>query len=664
MKSRKLRGKTSGAKPLPDGDKDVSVLRQLIGSGADVQLEICARHIIARRQNHPFALKALAVALMRQNRYREALNLLGATARLYRQDAELLSNMGICHAVLLEWARAIECFNTAIEIDNTNPETYKNQGTAYLRMNRWMDAASCFLHAVELEQGEDHGTVFNLGVSIEQAGRRLESAEIFRELIEEHPDNLTYLSQHIGNALKLSNWSGLLIDLRRWHSLVQEHKASGSANPFLLFSFPDTTAEQHCLYAQAHAKTLISIPEERLAPLLAKADAIPGRRLRVGYLSADFRNHPVGHVLPEVIERHNRDVFEIFAYSAWSDDGSDIRKRLEQAFDHFVSIENLTDPLAAQCIKDDRIDILVDLQGWTAYERAQMLALRPAPVQVGWLGFAGTCGCRGLNDYLIGDPIVTPADQAGHYVELIAHLPNCYLPVDSTRAVGIPPARSVAGLPEGRFVFCSFNANYKINPAVFDCWCRILRACDDSVLWLSDTNEVAKTNLWQEAAQRGIDKNRVIFAPRIDSYSDHLARVALADLALDPFPYNSHSTGVDTLWAGVPMLSLLGVAFPGRVGASLLSSAKLPDLIVDSVDDYVERAIELYRKRDDLATLRSRLAAAHHGAPLFDMARFTKDLEELYSRMWHDTCYASRGPVYRVPSVRPIPPNLAEEACP
>jgi predicted O-linked N-acetylglucosamine transferase (SPINDLY family) len=280
----------------------------------------------------------------------------------------------------------------------------------------------------------------------------------------------------------------------------------------------------------------------------------------------------------------------------------------------------------------------VDLHGWTSLGRPEVLALRPAPVIANWLGYAGTLGHPRLADYIIGDPVVTPIGEADDYTEKIAQLPRCYLPYDTKRPVGSPPDRVSAGLPEQGFVFCCFNNVYKINPEVFDLWCRILAACPGSVLWLSGRRESAKSNLRREAELRGIAPERIVFAPSVEGHAEHLARISLADLALDPFPYNSHSTGLDTLWAGVPMVALRGDTFAGRVGASMLEAADLSRLVAASAEEYFLIATRLFEQPAELQAYRRILANGRERRDLavFDMAGFTRDLESLYRRMWHN----------------------------
>jgi len=299
----------------------------------------------------------------------------------------------------------------------------------------------------------------------------------------------------------------------------------------------------------------------------------------------------------------------------------------------FRDIRELSDRAAAALIADDGIDILVDLKGYTQHSRLEITALRPAPVIVSWLGYPGTLGHARLADYLIGDAMVTPPEHAGHFSETLALMPHCYFPTDRQRAIGSKPGRAEAGLPEKGFVFCSFNQSVKFNPASFDVWCRLLSDVPGSVLWLLAPSAPAIANLRREALTRGADADRLIFAP-LKPLTEHLGRLQLADLALDTYPYTSHTTGTDALWAGVPLVSRIGDTFVGRVAASLLNTVGLPELVTESWESYFSLAKTLALAPQGLAAIRQKLADRRLTSPLFDTLRFTRDLERLYSRVW------------------------------
>ncbi len=356
------------------------------------------------------------------------------------------------------------------------------------------------------------------------------------------------------------------------------------------------------------------------------------RRLRIGYLSADFHEHATAYLIAGLLESHDRQAFEIFAYSYGPNDPSPMRQRLKSACAHFVSIGTMSDREAAACIHADGIHILVDLKGYTQHARTAILTYRPAPIQAQFLGYPGTMGTR-IVDYLIADRFVVPESQFHHYDEHIVHLPDCYQPNDPQRVIGATPTRTAAGLPATGMVFCSFNETYKITPTMFDIWMRLLQSAAGSVLWLLASNTQAPDNLRREAQARDVDPHRLIFAPRLP-YAAHLGRLALADLVLDTLPYNAHTTASDALWSGVPVLTCPGETFASRVAGSLLQTMGLPELITDSLEHYERKARELAEHPEVLAGLKVKVREHRRTSPLFDAVRFARHLESAYRAMW------------------------------
>jgi predicted O-linked N-acetylglucosamine transferase (SPINDLY family) len=356
-------------------------------------------------------------------------------------------------------------------------------------------------------------------------------------------------------------------------------------------------------------------------------------KLRVAYLSTDFRSHPVGFAIVAPLEHHDRSRLEVTAISMGPDDGSQIRQRIEAAVDRFIDIRTMDDAHAAATLRDLEIDIAVDLNGYTGDRRPGILALKPAPVQVNYLGFPGTMAAPFI-DYIIADPIVIPEENRSFYSEKVAYLPHSYLPYDRSRAIAeAPSSRREQGLPETGFVFASFNRLDKITPEIFAVWMRLLENVDGSVLWIPKGDPAAISNLRRQAAASGIAPQRVVFARYEKRPEDHLARQRLADIFLDTLPYNAHSTANDALWAGLPVLTCRGRAFPARVAASLLHTIGLPELVTSSLTEYEQRALELARNPSLLQAIRDKLARNRETAPLFNIAGFTRDLESVYAAM-------------------------------
>lgn len=357
-------------------------------------------------------------------------------------------------------------------------------------------------------------------------------------------------------------------------------------------------------------------------------------KIRVAYLSTDFRSHPVGVTIVAPLEHHDKSRFEITALSLHPGDTGETRRRIEAAVNHFVDARPMGDVSAAALLHDMEIDIAVDLNGLTGSRRAGILLRRPAPVQVNFLGFPGTMAAPYM-DYIIADPVVIPADNQAFYTEKIAYLPHAYLPYDRHRQISeTPSSRTAEGLPETGFVFASFNSLHKISPEIFDVWMRLLKAIEGSVLWIPGSDPKVIANLRREAAVRAVAPERIVFARYAKRTEDHLARQRLADLFLDTFPYNAHTTASDALWVGLPVLTCQGQAFQARVAASLLRAIGLPELVTTSLADYEKRALELVRDPDQLAAIRKRLAGNRDSTPLFDVVQFTRDLESAYVAMW------------------------------
>jgi protein O-GlcNAc transferase len=429
----------------------------------------------------------------------------------------------------------------------------------------------------------------------------------------------------LGARLTLCDWAGFDGDVERLRTSARSGGLDSA--PFPLLSIPSTPAEQlQCARSYLAHGT-------KPKPPLWRGERYEHPRIRLAYLSADLRDHPVAQLMAGVFEAHDRSAFETYAIAFGPDRDDPLRARLRQAFEHFIVLDDRDDQLAAELLRELEIDIAVDLMGYTRHCRTGILARRPAPVQVNYLGYPGTMGADFI-DYIIADRHVIPPEDAVHYAERVVHLPVTLQPNDARRAIAHDPGtRAAAGLPDDGFVFCCMNNAYKISPIVFDVWMRLLRAVPRSVFWLSVRGTAAE-NLRREAQARGIDGNRLVFAARVDSHADYLARYRLADLFLDTLPYNAHTTASDALWAGLPLLTCTGSTFASRVATSVLHAVGLPELATADLAQYEALALELATHPARLAELRSRLAEHRTTYPLFDTARFCRDLEHAFRHMW------------------------------
>ena len=401
----------------------------------------------------------------------------------------------------------------------------------------------------------------------------------------------------------ICDWDGLDADAARLVSAVRSGRPA--TDPFYLLATPSSPADQ----LQCAALYVGNRPS---FPPLWRGEVYSHDRIRIAYLSADFHEHATAYLMAGLFEHHDRSQFEITAVSFGPDDNSQVRRRISQACDHFLDVRNSGDAEIAELIRRREIDIAVDLKGFTANSRPDILSRRPAPIQANYLGYPGTMGAPYI-DYILADATIIPEDQFVFYSEKVIWLPDSYQVNDDKRLISEhTPGRLACGLPEQAFVYCCFNNPFKLNPGMFDIWMRLLKAAEGSVLWLfegssSSSADICRENLCREAATRGVARDRLVFAAKTN-LPDHLARHRLADLFLDTLPYNAHTTASDALWAGLPVVTCLGSTFAGRVSASLLNAAGLPELVAHSLEDYEALARDLARDPAWLAAMRAKLA--------------------------------------------------------
>lgn len=520
---------------------------------------------------------------------------------------------------------AIACYREALRHDPDDPLIHYNLGNALRAQGRNEEAAASYREAIRLAPS-DADTYNNLGNALRELGQLGEAISCYRHAVALDP-GLHHAWGHLLHQSQYAcEWGALDMLADKVRALVREVPGA-QISPFALLSAPGTTP----LEQRRCAENWSAAHYGRYVPRFA-LHRQPRPKIRIGYLSADFHAHATAYLMAEVFELHDRDRFEIIAYSYGPDDGSPMRARLKRAFQRFEDIRALGTEQAAARINADGIDILVDLKGYTAHTRTEILALRPAPLQVNYLGYPGTLGATFV-DYLIGDPVVTPPEHAAFYTEKLALMPHTYQPNDRQRPLMEPPGREACGLPAQGVVFCGFNQTFKILPQVFEVWMRLLREVPGSVLWLLQGHPLAEENLRREARARGVEPERLIFAPRLP-LAEHLARQSLADLLLDTLPYNAHTTASDALWCGVPVVTCMGETFAARVAASLLHAVGMPELVTHTLEEYAALALRLASAPAERQRLRERLLAARPHAPLFDAPRFTRDLEALYIAMW------------------------------
>ncbi len=587
----------------------------------------CFESAIAIRPGFVEALVNRGALLMAEKRQADALKSFDAALKINPAMTEAWNNRGNALSELGRHQDAVESYDKVLAVRHDAVETWINRGTALIALRRLDEALTSYERAARLSP-ERADALAGCANALFEAKDYERAATSYAAVLARDPaypyarGNLAY------SRLHCCDWSALEADradiargLRNGQRVV---------SPFQAIALFDTPADLKCCAA------LWNADKYPPAPALWRGERYDHAKIRIAYLSADFNGHAVATLLAGVCEQHDKTRFETTAISYVDSDGGAMRRRLERAFDRGVDVAGESDADIAALIRRSEIDIAVDLMGYTGECRPGIFALRPAPVQVNFLGFPGTMGAEYF-DYIIADPIVIPEEDKQHYSESVVQLPHSYLPTDSTRRISERrPTRAEAGLPERGFVFCSFNNSYKVTPEMFGVWMTLLAAAEDSVLWLPQMNAAAVRNLRAEAARRGLSDRRLVFAPFVREDADHLARLGLADLFIDTLPYNAHSTAVDALWAGVPVLTVQGTAFAGRVAASVLNAAGLPELIAPSFDAYEAVALKLAREPEMLAGLRSKLERNRDACALFDTARYTRDLEAAYARMCRD----------------------------
>ncbi|WP_441259174.1 tetratricopeptide repeat protein [Bradyrhizobium sp. 521_C7_N1_3] len=514
-------------------------------------------------------------------------------------------------------------FDRAIASDAAFAEAWLGRGTVLLSLGRHHDAAAALDRATVLNPGLVSAWLANGQVAYLEK-RYGDALVAWNRALALNPDQPAVAAACLRVKLHQCDWT----DFERGCASVRSSVRSGKlVSPFMFVAIPSTSAEQlQCARTWAENNfRLQSSPVWR-------SERYNHDRIRIGYLSADFHQHATSQLMAGVFEHHDRTRFEVTAISVGPNDGSDMRRRIEAAFERFVDAKPQSDAQIAELVRTLEVDVLVDLKGYTQDARTGIFAMRPAPIQVNYLGFPGTIGA-GFIDYIVADRNVIPEHDFDCYAEKIVWLPESYQANDRDRAIAdLMPVRVEHGLPDDAFVFCCFNDNYKITPDVFSSWMRILAAVENSVLWLFEDNPTAADNLRREAQARGVAPRRLVFAQRLPT-SAHLARHRCADLFLDTLPYGAHTTASDALWAGLPVVTCLGDSFAARVGASLLNAIRLPELITTTPAAYEQLAIELANDPARLATLRAKLARDRLTTPLYDTKQYTRDLETAYAAM-------------------------------
>jgi predicted O-linked N-acetylglucosamine transferase (SPINDLY family) len=654
--------------------------QQGFASGNLAEAERNCGAILKAQPDHVDALHLLGLVHLQRNELADAHRLLTRVLALRPGAPAPLHNCGIVLHKLRRPAEALACYDQALAARGEDPVVLNDRGNALRDLRRHQEALASYDRALVLRP--DYADALNnRGIVFQQLQRLEEALASFDRAIAIRAD-------HSG---ALYNRGTLLAGLKRYDEAIVCYERALAANPRIPYAFAAmaNAAVLSCDWARmrAIAGPLIAHVERATAVIdpftfigyghdprlqlqctrtflnhllpsrpepLWRGTVWTNDRIRLAYLSADFRQHATTLLITELMEIHSRSRFEVVGISFGPDDRSAARARVAAAFDHFYDVRAASDHDVATRMHSLRVDIAVDLNGYTTGCRPGILAHRPAPIQVNWLAYPGTMAADFI-DYVVADPIVLPFDQQPFYAERIVHLPDCFQVNDShAKAAPAAPTRQEAGLPETGFVFCCFNNNWKIVAPMFDIWMRLLREVDGSVLWLLRENQVAARHLCDEARARGIDPARLVFAPKVD-HDVHLARHVLADIFLDTLPINAGTTASDALRAGLPVLTCAS----GRIAASLLHAIGLDDLVAPDPAAYEALALRLARDGALLASVRARLARNRRTHPLFDTRRFRDHIEAAYERMWELWQRGERPQSFRIaPSTPQTRPGL------
>jgi len=564
-------------------------------------------------------------ALLHLKRPEEALAAFDLARAVAPESAQIWNNRGSALRRLRRPSEAAASFERALQLQPNMPEAWCN--LANLAMDRASYEQAIQLCDQALQARPDLAEAWHIrGTASRAAGRCAEAAQAFAQLLSLAP-TFDYGSGDLYFVrARICDWGDR--DAHAARIIAGVERGERVVSPHAFLSICDSPrAQRQC------ARTFIADHLTTPDPMW-RGERYGHERLRIAYLSADFLDHPVSHLIAGVIERHDRERFAVHGFSLRREHPADaMRLRMQAAFEHFHEVEEASDLQVAQCLRALEIDVAVDLTGLARGARLGILSHRPVPIQVGYLGFAGTYGCSHI-DYLIADDYVIPEAQEPFYDERIVRLPYTFLPNDDTQPIANSSAsRATLGLPDDAFVFCAFHISYKIDPAMFGVWLRLLRETPGGVLWLAAGEPAYRENLLREAAAQGVARQRLVFAPRLPRLDEHLERYRHADLCLDTRPYGGHTTVRDALWAGLPVLTCVGDSFASRVGGSLLRQLDLPELITTNLADYFERARLLAHAPNTLAELRARLAARLRTSPVFDTDLCRRHLEAAYDTL-------------------------------
>ncbi len=632
---------------------------QYCQSGQFKEAETCFQEVLKLQPNNPDAWHLLGVIAAQQNQYSSAIEKIEYAIKQKPFEASFYKTLGLVFQELGTLEEAIRYYQKALQIKPDYFQVHNNLGNIFQEQGKLEKAINSYQRVLQIQPNyyQAHN---NLGNILQKQGRLEEAINSYQRALQIQP-NYYEAHNNLGNTLQeqdkleeaINSYQRALqvkpdyVDAFNQYVHIRKLQCDWEGIETFEQSLVLAAKSEELVLPPFSALTLIDEPEIHLSaaksyyqkkvgnsfPPLWKGERYNHDKIRIAYLSANYHQHAVAYLIAELFELHDRLRIELFAISFGPEDDSLMRQRLVKAFDEFIDVRQMSHFEAAQQIRNLEIDIAVDLTGYTKDFRPEILAYRPAPIQVNYLGYPGTMGSE-LIDYILVDPFIVPRDQQIYFTEKLVHLPDCYQVNDSKRIIDdYIPSRQECNLPEQGFVFCNFNNSYKINRQFFNVWMQLLKSVPDSVLWLLSKNESMEDNLRREAETRGVNSARLVFASKQKLPQD-LARQQLADLFLDNLPYNAHTTASDALWVGLPVLTYVGKSFPARVAGSLLYNIGLPELVTDNLADYKALALKLATEPNFLSQIREKLKQNRLNTPLFDCNRFCQHLEAAYTQMW------------------------------
>ncbi len=613
--------------PVPETNVLIQGL-ELQNAGRNAEAEAVFRGYMLLVPHDGVATYSLAVILMHSGRREEALSMLTQAVAANPGFAPLWMAYGNVLQGFGRGPEALAAYEQSLALNPQYPEALINSGVLLREAHRHVEALDRF-QRVLLVKPEHETALGNCGIILTEFKRSEEAVAIFKRLLAINPRYDYGVGLLAYERLHACDWTDFEANAQQILEGIRAGQRTCKSLPLMAFN---DDVEAHQRSAQLFATRFPAS-----ATPLWRGERYRHKKIRLAYVSPDLREHPVGHLMAGIFERHDKQRFETIAISLGPDDHSRLRGRMLASFDRFVDARTMNAREIATLMRELEVDVAVDLAGYTADSRTDIFAHRPAPVQVNYLGYPGTMGTSFM-DYIIADQHVIPPEHQRFYNEKVVYLPDAYLPTDAGLKIAErTPTRAECGLPEDALVFCSFSHDYKISPPLFDVWMRLLSEVPKSVLWLMSRSEASQRNLRAEAEKRGVDGSRLVFASRVPHVEDHLARYRQADVFLDTHPYNAHTTAADALMAGLPVVTFVGGAFPARVAASLLHAMGLPELIADSPAGYEALALKLSRDEAWRLSLRQKLAENRQTHALFDTDRLCANLEAIYTAMWRET---------------------------